>query len=300
MTPTGQRIGTDAVAVDCGNELGEGPVWDAAAGALLWVDLLGGAVESWNPRSGEHRRHAHPPPVGAVAPRQGGGRVVAAGRELLALAGDGTVESTLVTVEPDLPSNHFNDCRCDSAGRLWAGTMTADGGAPGTGSVYRIGADLVPRRMIAATTISNGIGWDPTDRWMYFIDSATFRLDAFEFDAASGEVGDRRPVATIDPEDGLPDGLAVDAEGGIWIALFDGGRLHRYTADGTLDAVLELPVRHPTCPAFGGAGMETLYVTSGRYTTAAISAADTGPAAGALLALDVGVAGVPAVAFGVR
>jgi sugar lactone lactonase YvrE len=297
VAPAERTIGTDAVLVDCGDELGEGPVWDAEAGVLRWVDLFGAAIQSWDPATGEHRRTEYPGTLGAIIPRRGRGPLIAAGREFIGLDEDGTVGLTLLTVEPDRPDNRLNDCRCDTAGRLWAGTMSSAVGTPGQGSVYRIGADLEPRRAIAATTISNGIGWDPADRWMYFIDSATYRLDAFDFDAAAGALGERRTVAQIDPDEGLPDGLAVDAEGGIWVALFGGGRVNRYAPDGELDQVLRLPFRNPTCPAFGGQGMETLFITTARYERAAAEA-DRAKGAGALLAVDVGVVGLPPVAFG--
>jgi sugar lactone lactonase YvrE len=296
MAPATQAIGTDAVLVDCGDELGEGPVWDAEAGVLRWVDLLGAAVQSWDPATGEHRRIEYAGTLGAVIPRRGHGPLIAAGRDLVEIDDDGTIGQTLVTVDPDRPENRLNDCRCDTAGRLWAGTMSSAVGTPGEGSVYRIGADLEPRQAIAATTISNGIGWDPADHWMYFIDSATYRLDAFEFDPATGSLGERRTVARIDPDEGLPDGLAVDAEGGIWVALFGGGRVNRYTPDGELDQVLRLPFRNPTCPAFGGAGMETLFITTARYERVPAES-DGAPRAGALLALDVGVPGLPPTAF---
>lgn len=296
MAVAEREIGLDAVLVDCGDELGEGPVWDAEAGLLRWVDLLGGAIQSWDPATGEHQRIDHTGTLGAVIPRRGRGPLIAAGREFIGLDEDGTVGRTLLALEPDLPDNRLNDCRCDTAGRLWAGTMSSAVGTPGQGSVYRIDADLEPQRAIAATTISNGIGWDPADRWMYFIDSATYSLDAFEFDAASGTLGERRPLASIDRAEGLPDGLAVDAEGGIWVALFGGGRVNRYTPEGELDQILRLPFRNPTCPAFGGAGMETLFITTARYERVP-KESDRTPSAGALLALDVGVPGLPPVAF---
>lgn len=293
---TERVVGTNSVLVDCGDELGEGPVWDGDAGVLRWVDLFGAAIQSWDPATGEHSRIEYPGTLGAIIPRRGQGPLIAAEREFIRLDEDGTVGSTLLAVEPDLPENRLNDCRCDTAGRLWAGTMSSAVGTPGQGSVYRIDADLEPQRAIAATTISNGIGWDPADRWMYFIDSATYSLDAFEFDAATGALGERRTVAKIDPAEGLPDGLAVDAEGGIWVALFGGGRVNRYIPDGTLDQVLRLPFRNPTCPAFGGAGMETLFITTARYERAP-KEADLTKGAGALLALDVGVPGLPPTAF---
>lgn len=285
------------VALERGNDFAEGPVWDAERGALLWVDMFAGAVEAWDPVSGAHERNEYGRRVSAVAPRAAGGQVLAAGHDLLALDEEGEVTELLATVaaEVESESHRFNDCRCDPQGRLWCGTMPPHK-APGRGALYRVGPDLRPQAQVERTRISNGIGWDPAGEWMYFIDSATQRLDAFEFDGADGSLGDRRAIAAIPAEAGLPDGLAVDAEGGVWVALFRGAAVHRYTPDGELDAIVRLPVRNVTCPAFGGPGLGTLFVTTGRYSASATEAEDRRPA-GALFAVDVGVAGLPATPF---
>jgi sugar lactone lactonase YvrE len=224
-------------------------------------------------------------------PRVGGGLVLAVDRELVVLDREGTGR-TVAAVEPDRPGNRFNDCRADPRGILWAGTMARDR-APGSAALYRLSPDGALEVAIAGTTISNGIGWSRDGATMYFVDSTTQRIDAFDFD---GTLSARRPFAAIDPADGLPDGLAVDADDGVWICLFGGGALHRYDAAGRLDAVVPLPVTNPTCPAFGGPGLRTLYVTSARHKlTPAQLAAE--PLAGALLALDPGVSGLPVNRF---
>ena len=169
------------------------------------------------------RRFEHGAELGAVAPRASGGLVLGAGRALVATDLDGGGAETLVAVEPDRPHNRFNDCRVDPAGRFFCGTKTnGDSGGSG-GALHRIDADLRATVAIADTGLANGIGWSPDGTTLYFIDSPLQRLDAYEFDPATGEVGGRRTVAEIDPDDGLPDGLAVDAEGGIWVALVKGG-----------------------------------------------------------------------------
>ena len=152
--------------------------------------------------------------VGSVVPRERGGLVLAAGRALVATDLDGNGAETLAEVEPDRPENRFNDCRVDPAGRFFGGTKVNDPDVEGRGALYRIGADLSPTVAIADTGIANGIGWSPDGATLYFIDSPLQRIDAYEFDPATGDLGARRTVATIDPEDGLPDGLTVDAEGG--------------------------------------------------------------------------------------
>jgi sugar lactone lactonase YvrE len=285
------------VVVDCGNELGETPIWDEAAGLLHWVDVFAGAVYSLDPAGdGVPRRFEHGAELGAVAPRASGGLVLGAGRSLVATDLDGGNAETLVAVEPDRPHNRFNDCRVDPAGRFFCGTKTNGDSAGSGGALYRIDADLRATVAIADTGLANGIGWSPDGTTLYFIDSPLQRLDAYEFDPATGEVGGHRTAAEIDPDDGLPDGLAVDAEGGVWVALVKGGMVRRYEADGRIDAEVRLPVANPTCPGFGGPGLSTLYVTSAHLRSDP-RYADDNPLAGALFAVDVGVAGVPSPPF---
>jgi sugar lactone lactonase YvrE len=289
----GRRVGSEAVVVDCRIELGEGPVWDEAAGLLHWVDLFTGTVFSFDPATGSTRSFVHGGPLGAVAPRAGGGLVLAADKDLVATDLDGGGATVLATVEPDNPVTRFNDCRIDPAGRFFGGTMT-ENGVPG--AVHRIGPDLVPEVVIPDTALANGIGWSPDGRTLYFVDSPLQRLDAYEFDPATGDLGARRTVVTIDPDEGFPDGLAVDAEGGIWIGFARGHTVRRYTPEGHLDQELCLPVRNPTCPAFGGPDLATLFITSAHLRSNP-RYADDSDLAGALFALEVGVPGLPSPAF---
>jgi sugar lactone lactonase YvrE len=274
--------------------LGEGPVWDGEADRLLRVDIAAGELLT------SRAPHDQPTTVqvggepSAVVPRSPGGVLVAIGHELVAF--DPRWERrTLATVEVDQPDNRFNDCRCDPQGRLWAGTMNKRG-APGTAALYRLEAGRPIERVVSNTTLSNGIGWSPAGDRMYFVDSTAQRIDAFDFDGSTGTIGNRRPFATVDPSDGLPDGLAVDAEGGLWLCLFGGAALRRYGEAGTLDEVIELPVTRPTCPAFGGPGRRTLFVTSARRGLSPGQLARE-PFAGGLLTLEPGVAGLPAHRF---
>jgi sugar lactone lactonase YvrE len=167
---------------------------------------------------------------------------------------------------------------------------------PGAAALYRLEPDGRLAVAIPRTTISNGLGWSPDGARMYFIDSTTQRVDVLDFDGGSGVISGRRPFAVVDPADGLPDGLAVDAEGGVWVCLFGGAAVRRYDARGRLDAVVPLPVTNPTCPAFGGADLRTLYVTSARHRLTPEQLAAE-PLAGALLELDPGVAGLPVHRF---
>jgi sugar lactone lactonase YvrE len=282
--------------LDARDQLGEGPHWDHVAGELLRVDIARGLVHGWDPASGERWTLVLEGEVSAVVPRASGdGHLLAVGHALVLRDAAGELR-TLAAAEEGLAENRFNDCRCDPQGRLWAGTMSK-ARTPGAAALYRLAPGGGLERVLDATTISNGIGWSPGGELMYFIDSTTQRIDAFDFDAASGAIAERRTLVEIDPADGLPDGLTVDAQGGIWVCLFGGGAVRRYAPDGTLDAVVELPVTNPTCPTFGGPALDTLYVTSARHRLTDEQLAAE-PLAGALLALeDPGVRGLPANRF---
>jgi len=293
MTTTGQeRV---RVALHARDELGEGPFWDERTGELLRVDIARGRVHAWSPGTGAVATREIAGEVSAVLPRaHGAGWLLAAGHRLLLLEGD--EQLTLAVVEGDHPGNRLNDCKCDPQGRLWAWTMSTQR-TPETAALYRLAPGGELERVIGATTISNGLGWSPDGARMYFVDSTTQRIDVLDFDGADGGVADRRPLAEIDPRDGLPDGLAVDAEGGIWLCLFGGGAVRRYGPDGTLDAAIHLPVTNPTSPVFGGPELRTLYVTSARHRLS-VGQLAVEPLAGAVLALEPGVSGLHGHRYG--
>ena len=276
------------------DQLGEGPVWDEARQRLLSVDISNGVVHRWDPTTGEDSKIRVAGEVSAAVPRANGGLLLARGHELVLMDEDGE-ERILAQVETDLAENRFNDCRCDPAGRLWAGTMSKTRSA-GSAGLYRLDPGGEIARVLDGTTISNGIAWSGSGELIFFIDSTTQRIDVFDFDAASGGIDNRRRFVAIDPGDGLPDGMTVDAEDCIWVALFGGGAVRRYTPEGVLDAVVELPTSNPTCPAFGGPELETLYVTSARHRLSPAELADQ-PLAGALFAIEPGVRGRPSPPF---
>lgn len=272
--------------------LGEGPTW--SDGRLLHVDILGSKVYSLDPLSGEQKTLTVSGEVSAVVPRAGGGVLLAIEHEIVALDCDGA-RLTLAIVEDHLPTNRFNDCRCDPAGRLWAGTMSRQR-EPETAALYCLEPGQPIRCVVPNTTLSNGIGWSPEGDRMYFIDSTTQRIDAFDFDVASGAVANRRPLAAVNPSDGMPDGLTVDIEGGVWVCLFGGSAIRRYSPDGRIDEVIDLPITHPTCPVFGGSDLRTLFVTSTRHRLLPAQLREQ-PLAGAVLALDVGAKGLAGQRF---
>ena len=277
------------------DHLGEGACWPAGGRALLRVDITAGLVHHWDPDSGEQRTDRFDGDVGAAVPRSNGGMVVAVDRRLV-LVDPGGERRTLLEVESGRDGNRFNDCRADPAGRLWAGTMSRTR-EPGVAALYRVEPDGGCRAVLEGLTLSNGICWSPAGDAMYHVDSTAQRIDRYGFDAARGELADHRVHAEIAPEDGLPDGLCADAEGGVWVSLFGGGALHRYDERGALTERVPLPVTNPTCPAFGGEDLATLYVTTSRHTLSG-EQQRAEPAAGCLLALEPGVRGLPSGAFG--
>jgi sugar lactone lactonase YvrE len=262
--------------------LGEGPCWDAASGTLYWIDVPVGQVHALD-AGGQHRSWEAGQPVGAVALRAGGGLVLAAADGFRTLdTAVGTV-APLVDVDHGQPGVRMNDGSCDRAGRFYAGSMAADE-SPGMGALYRLDPDHCLTRLMTGIGISNGIGWSPDERQMYYVDSLDHRLDVLDYDVATGEVGERRPLADIGGGGIVPDGLTVDADGGIWVAVWGGGAVYRYSPAGELTATVEVPAAYVTCPTFGGPDLETMYITT---------AAGPGDGAGGLFSLRPGVTGLP-------
>ena len=249
------------VALEAGDLLGEGPVWCAEEQSLYWVDIKKPSVRSWKPGTGEQRVWPVQAEIGSMALRSRGGMVLALRDGFAFLDLESGEVTPLHDPEPDLPGTRFNDGKCDPQGRFWAGTMDCEE-VEGLGSLYRLDHDHSCHRMVDGVICSNGLGWSPDGRTMYYTDTWTRRIDAFDFDPATGEVGNRRIFAEVPDGDGAPDGLAVDAEGGVWSARWDGWKVVRHAPDGSVDAVVETPVPRPTSCAFGGSDLRDLYVTS--------------------------------------
>jgi sugar lactone lactonase YvrE len=282
-----------SIAVLGPDHLGEGPVWDDRTGELVWVDISGRLVHRWNPSTDAASLFPTAGDVGAVVLCEDGGHLLAIECELWRV--DAAGQMTLLADVEAKPGVRFNDCRADPRGRLWAGTLHRDR-EHGAAALYRLDPGDEMTIVLPERTISNGIGWSLDGTTMYYIDSITQQVAAFAYDLDSAELGERQLFAEIDATDGLPDGLAVDAEGGVWVCLFGGGRLRRYAPDGSLDREIVLPLTNPTCPGFGGTDLRTLYVTTARHRLSEEQLARE-PLAGALLQLDVGVAGLPANRF---
>ncbi|MFG2962014.1 MULTISPECIES: SMP-30/gluconolactonase/LRE family protein [unclassified Streptomyces] len=281
MTTTAYEVAVAAEAT-----LGEGPTWDPATGRLLWIDILGSRVHTYDPATGRRTIRTTDQHVGAVKPRAGGGLVLNLRDGVALLDPDDTFR--WLHREP-VPGRRANDAAVAPDGSLWAGTMRYDEAAGG-GTLARVTADGTATTLLADVTVSNGTGWSPDGRHVYYIDTPTNRVDVFDYD---GELpSNRRPLVTIEEGAGYPDGLTVDADGCVWVALWDGGAVRRYTPTGELDRVITLPTPRTTACAFGGADLTDLYVT-----TARVGLERPHPTAGSLLVIPGAGKGVAQPAF---
>ncbi len=300
ISPSPRSLRSVDPEVECvlpwGAHLAEGPHWSASEQKLYWVDILAPSVSRFDPKTGANEEVALPRLVSAVIGRKGGGLVALTQEGLEAFDFASGRLTPLADPEADIPDNRFNDGKCDRSGRLWAGTMRLDASRT-SGSLYAIAPDLSWQRHESGLTVANGLDWSPDGRSFYFADSAPGRIYAYEFDMAAGRLAKRRVFAEIEPALGRPDGLAVDAEGFVWCAVWDGWCLHRYAPDGRLVREVRLPVPRPTSLAFGGPDLKTLFITSARIRLPSRVLAEA-PFSGGLFRLPVEVPGLPASEFG--
>jgi sugar lactone lactonase YvrE len=287
--PAAEQI-TDPVAYH-----GEGPCWSPTWGGLRWVDMLAGDVLRLEANGQVGRRH-----VGTVAaalrPCADGGMLVARESDVVLLLGDpddgdASDEARVVARIPVGGNARLNEGGCDPQGRFYVGSLRYDF-RTGGGQLYRVDLDGTVSVVLPEVTISNGLEWSPDGSLAYYADTPTRRVDVFDHDPTSGPVN-RRPLVGLRDGVGNPDGLTVDAEGGIWVALYGGSAVHRYTPDGRLDEVVALPVRQVTACTFGGDDLGELYVTTSRENLGA----DAEPGAGALYRCRPGVSGLPVRPF---
>jgi sugar lactone lactonase YvrE len=274
------------VALVAEADLGEGPVWHSDSDCLLWVDVNAGNVHRFDPATGKDAVFPVGQPVGAVAPTLDRDRLVVAARDGFGILDLTTCQLKMrAPVEAEQADNRMNDGKCDARGRFWAGTQSLDH-APGHAGLYRLELDGSARQILAGVSISNGIGWSPDNRTMYYVDTLTGGLDAFAFDLATGSVRDRHRLVDIPPADGLPDGLAIDVDGCVWLALWGGAMVRCFAPTGRCVRTIPTPVKYPTSCAFGGRDLDTLYITSAKR--------QAGEAlGGSLFAIRPGVSGLP-------
>ena len=278
-------------------DLGEGAVWDSVNKALYWLDILGKKLFIYYPISGINKEIKFNKEIGAVVPRQSGGVILALKGGFASYNFNSGKLQKLITVEQDKPANRFNDGKCDPAGRFWAGTMNFNG-APNAGSLYYLDTNLTVKKIIKGVTISNGITWSVDEKIMYYIDSSTYSVVSFDYDKFSGNIKNKKTVIKINPSYGVPDGMTIDKEGMLWIALFNGGKISRWNPiTGNLIGLLEIPgAKQITSCAFGGSDMKDLYVTT---ATHGLTKNELGHQryAGSLFKARLNIAGIPSWQF---
>ena len=280
------------VAATCG----ESPIWSVREQALYWTDNLGGVIHRLKPENGEDQSFLLGQNVMCIGLRDRGGLVLALAKQLAFYQPGGELE-LVMAVEDDNPLNRFNDAKVDRRGRLWAGTMNdIEWDAP-SGSLYRIDPSLELSRRVDEVVCANGLGWSPDGSTFYFGESFRYAIFAYDFDSDSGVVSARRVFATVDRSSGaFPDGLTVDAEGGVWSVHNGVGRIVRYAPDGEVTHEIEMPVPQPTSCIFGGRDMDVLFVTTSRQKMTPEQLARY-PLSGSVFALRPGVSGVPEPLF---
>jgi sugar lactone lactonase YvrE len=280
------------------DSLGEGCLWDEKAQTLWWLDIARPTrIHRLEIAAGQHRSWISDLMLTAISLTMDG-RTIAGGEDGIYLFDPATgALKAFCQPETDRPQNRFNDGACDSAGRLWIGTMHQNIGPKGedlpipasTGALYRVDASGKSQRMFDAVGVSNGPCWSPDDRTFYFSDSMAQIIYAFDFDSRSGQISNKR-ILNDTKEHGYPDGATVDAQGYVWSARWDGACVLRIDPKGRIDRVVEMPAKRPTCCVFGGPQLDVMYVTSSRAHLPAEEIAAR-PLNGGVFCFDPGVKG---------
>ena len=276
--------------------LGEGPLWSPRDNALYWVDILTPAVHCHHAEDGSNTEIQLGAMASVAIPMASGGLLLATPGGLMRFDTAARRMTLLAHPEAERRGNRYNDGKCDRRGRLWISSMDM-GTAANRGNLFRVEADGAWEKMDSGFTVPNGLGWSPDNTRMYFTDTFRRTIYEYDFDLLAGTISNRRPLITFSEADGKPDGLTVDAEGCLWVAAWDAWHVARFAPDGRALQRIRMPVARPTSCCFGGASLETLFVTSAsvRLGAEALAAA---PQSGSLFALEVpGVRGLPEATF---
>lgn len=244
--------------------LGESPLWHASRKSFFWVDIENGKLFEYHLKTGATTIKSFPHRLTLVLEGKENQVILALDCKIASYDLETGALNWLCEVETEFPLNRFNDGKCDSKGRLWIGTLSTEFTA-GSGSLYRIGKDLEPHRVLDMLTIPNGMAWTADHSVFYFIDSLTQKIREYQFNLESGEIESSKTAVEIPDQLGLPDGMCIDTEGMLWIAHYGGSGVYRWNPQtGELIEKIELPVPHVTSCAFGGENMDLLLITSAR------------------------------------
>lgn len=282
---------------DARADLGEGPVWDAVSGCLYWVDILNNKLHIHDPEQPQSDETIEISPyISSIVPRHSGGVVLTLQDGFYAFDLDTNKLTLLAEVEATLPDNRFNDGKCDPAGRYWAGTMSMSD-QPSRGTLYRMDTDHAVKPFVVDVSTSNGLAWASDGRTMYYIDTPTRQVVAFDYDLETGNISNRRMVVEIPEEQGYPDGMTIDSEGMIWVAHWNGWRVTRWNPNtGKLLDVVPVPASRVTSCTFGGPHLDKLYITTARVGLDEAELTKQ-PYAGGLFCAELGIRGTPAIPF---
>ena len=283
--------------VDAHAQVGEGPLWDEERQVLYWVDILSSLLYIYDPATGENRALDVGRHVGTVVTRASGGLMLAV-REGFATFDLETQELTLIAnPEAHITGNRFNDGKCDPAGRFWAGTMAYEN-PTNQGSLYRLDTDLSVHKIFGDVAISNGIIWSLDHTTMYYIDTLRKNVRAFDYADETGDISNERVIINVPEEIGMPDGMAIDSEGMLWVAHYGGSCVSRWNPNtAQLLLKIDLPVTQVTACAFGGPNLDILFITSAAQELDAAELARQ-PLAGGLFSIKTPYQGVPSFRFG--
>lgn len=279
----------------CEALLGEVPLWSARDQLLYWVDIRAPALNALDLTTGTNQSWEMPEPIGAVAIHAQGGLLVALASGLSRFDPATATLTPVQPIEAEITTSRLNDGRCDRQGRFWVGSMNR-ATLETRGFLYRYDPDGTLHRMFGDIEVPNGLAFSPDGNTLHFCDSPSQRLMMHALDSVTGELGPPQHFADSAPP-GNPDGAVIDAEGCLWVAHFDGARVTRYSPDGHVDRVIELPVPRPTACCFGGVGLDTLFVTSARINMSEATLRNA-PLSGSIFAIRPGVLGLPEPAFG--
>ncbi len=277
--------------VDCQNTLGEEPAWSVDEQKLFWIDIEKSELWRYDPETGDTKVWKTPERVASFAFREEGGLIVAFESGLAFYDPENGDIEKIQDIEPDLATTRMNDGRCDRQGRFIVGGMDESDNGEAISNVYRVDNDLGVHKIISGVACANSTCFSPDGQVMYFADSPTGEIWAYDYDTNTGAIANKRVFTDFSDQPGIPDGSIVDAEGFLWNAQWNGYRVIRYRPDGTADRVLDMPVMNPTCVVFGGKDLDVLYVTTARYlmTPEQIEAE---PLSGGLFAVKVDVKGL--------
>jgi len=269
----------------------EGPFWDTEKQCLYWVDILNKNVNIYSPKKNENRIIKLDQFVGTAIPREKGGLIVALQKGLYFINEDSGETQFIVDAESDIPDTRFNDGKCDSAGRLWVGTMDVNENQA-IGSLYCLDTNLGFYKKIDGVTVSNGTAWSLDNRVMYYIDSPTKEVAAYDFDPEKAEIQKKRRIISFPDGEGVPDGMTIDSEGMLWIAHFDGSKVSRWDPNtGNMLEYISLPVEKVTSCCFGGEYLDELYITTARVGLSDEQLKEQ-PLAGGIFKYKTGVKGI--------